>query len=357
MITWIFFLIALALFFDYLNGFHDAANSIATVVSTRVLSPKAAVWWAAVFNFVALFVFHTGVAKTIGAGIVDINVVDTNLVFGALMGACAWNLLTWWWGLPSSSSHALIGGLMGAAFVKGGLSTLVAGGIIKTVLFIGIAPVLGVIFSMLIGSVVFRLFKRSNPYKVDNIFRVGQLFSAAAYSLGHGGNDAQKTMGIIAMLLFGGAAAGGAGTEAMEAVRNFFVTGLDAKSMADFAETGKFFVPWSVILLCHFFIAMGTLSGGWRIVKTMGQKVTRLKPVDGFCAETGAALSVGLSSFWGIPVSTTHVITGGIVGIGMFRRVSAVRWGVARRIVWAWVVTIPASALISALAYMCKTGF
>ncbi|WP_428898380.1 inorganic phosphate transporter [Parelusimicrobium proximum] len=349
--TWIIFLIILALFFDYLNGFHDAANSVATIVSTRVLSPRVAVFWAAFFNFAALFVFHTGVAKTIGSGIVDINIVDANLVFGALVGACVWNLLTWWWGLPSSSSHALIGGLIGAALIKAGPSALVASGIWKTVIFIAIAPVMGVFFSVFIASIVFRLFRKANPFKVDHWFRKGQLLSAALYSLGHGGNDAQKTMGIITMLLFGGLSAGTAG---MESVRNFFLT---ASEQAKLAGGETFFIPFSIIILCHAAIALGTMSGGWRIVKTMGQKVTRLKPVDGFCAETGAAASLFISSFLGIPVSTTHTITGGIVGIGSFRRLSAVRWGVARRIVWAWIVTIPAAAAISAAAYFIKSSF
>ncbi|MDR0953140.1 MAG: inorganic phosphate transporter [Elusimicrobiota bacterium] len=343
---WIIFLIFLAIFFDYLNGFHDAANSVATIVSTRVLSPKFAVIWAAFFNFVALFVFHTGVAKTIGSGIVDISIVDTNLVFGALMSACIWNLLTWWWGLPSSSSHALIGGLIGAALIKAGPGALVSSGIIKTVVFIVIAPIMGVFFSVFIASVVFRLFQRANPFKVDHLFRKGQLLSAAAYSLGHGGNDAQKTMGIITMLLFGGLSGA---SEGASVVRDFFLT---TSESARLAGGDSFFIPVSIIVLCQAAIALGTLSGGWRIVKTMGQKVTRLKPVDGFCAETGAALSLFISSWLGIPVSTTHTITGGIVGIGSFRRFSAVRWGVARKIVWAWVITIPACIAIAAFSYM-----
>ncbi len=348
---WIIFLIALALFFDYLNGFHDAANSVATVVSTRVLSPKAAVIWAAFFNFAALFVFHVGVAKTIGSGIVNISIVDANLVFAALMGACAWNIITWWWGLPSSSSHALIGGLIGAALVKGGVGSLLMGGIMKIVVFIVIAPVLGLLLSLTMASLVFRLFKHTNPFKVDHIFRKGQLFSAAAYSLGHGGNDAQKTMGIIAMLLFGGITSS---TEGVSAVRDFLLTHHETALLASGA---KFFIPISVMVLCQLAIALGTLSGGWRIVKTMGQKVTRLKPIDGFCAESGSALSLFISSALGVPVSTTHVITGGIVGIGMFKRINSVRWGVAGKIVWAWVITIPAAALISALAYVSKIAF
>ena len=345
--TWIILLIILALFFDYLNGFHDAANSVATVVSTRVLSPKVAVAWAAFFNFVAFLVFHTGVAKTIGSGIVDISIVDSNLVFGALVGACAWNILTWWWGLPSSSSHALIGGLIGAGLVKGGVSGLVAGGIIKTVLFIFISPLLGFLLSLIIGILVFNLFRHTNPFKVDHIFRVGQLFSAAAYSLGHGGNDAQKTMGIISMLLLGGLA----GSEAVP-VRDFLLSHEELHLVA----SGEFIIPLSVVLMCQASIALGTLSGGWRIVKTMGQKITRLRPVDGFCAESGSAISLFVASAMGVPVSTTHTITGAIVGIGSLRRLSSVRWGVANRIVWAWFITIPAAGLISAAAYWLKVA-
>lgn len=343
--TWIILLILLALFFDYLNGFHDAANSVATVVSTRVLSPKMAVTWAAFFNFVAFLVFHTGVAKTIGSGIVDISIVDANLVFGALCGACAWNILTWWWGLPSSSSHALIGGLIGAGLVKAGTEGLVASGIIKTVLFIFVSPLLGFILSLIIGIIVFNLFRKTNPFKVDHIFRIGQLFSAAAYSLGHGGNDAQKTMGIISMLLLGGLA----GQEAAP-IRDFLLSHEELHLVAQ----GEFIVPLSVVLMCHSAIALGTLSGGWRIVKTMGQKITRLRPVDGFCAESGSAISLFIASSLGVPVSTTHTITGAIVGVGSLRRLSSVRWGVANRIVWAWFITIPAAAAIAAAAYWLK---
>lgn len=343
--TWILFLIILALFFDYLNGFHDAANSVATVVSTRVLSPKVAVAWAAFFNFVAFLIFHTGVAKTIGSGIVDLHIVDANLVFAALMGACVWNILTWWWGLPSSSSHALIGGLIGAGLVKGGVSALVAGGIIKTVLFIFISPLLGFLLSSIIGIIVFNLCRKANPFKVDHLFRKGQLLSAAAYSLGHGGNDAQKTMGIISMLLLGGLA----GAE-VEPIRDFLLSHHEMELVSQ----GQFIVPLSVVLLCHGAIALGTLSGGWRIVKTMGQKITRLRPVDGFCAESGSAISLFIASIMGVPVSTTHTITGAIVGIGSLRRLSCVRWGVANKIVWAWFITIPAAAIISAASYAVK---
>ncbi|ACC97611.1 Phosphate transporter [Elusimicrobium minutum Pei191] len=328
LMVWIIFLVVLALFFDYLNGFHDAANSIATIVATRVLSPKYAVIWAAFFNFVAFAVFGTHVAGTIGKGIVDINVIDSFIIFGALMGACLWNLITWWLGLPTSSSHALIGGLIGSALVKAGPSSLVKAGIAKTVAFIFVSPILGLLLSTVIGLVLFHLLKRQNPFKMDYFFRKGQLFSAAFYSLGHGGNDAQKTMGIITGLLF---SAG--------------------------ILHGEFHVPLWIVLSCHAAIALGTLSGGWRIVKTMGQKITRLTPVDGFCAETGAAISLAIASGFGIPVSTTHTITGAIVGVGMLKRKSAVRWGVASRIVWAWFITIPAAAFISAVSYYMVTFF
>lgn len=343
--TWILFLIVLALFFDYLNGFHDAANSVATVVSTRVLSPKVAVAWAAFFNFIAFLIFHTGVAKTIGSGIVDIQIVDSNLVFAALIGACVWNLITWWWGLPSSSSHALIGGLIGAGIVKGGVGALVAGGIFKTVLFIFLSPLLGFFLATLIGTLVFNICRKANPYKIDHFFRKGQLFSAAAYSLGHGGNDAQKTMGIISMLLLGGLA----GSE-VAPIRDFLLTHQEMHAVAQ----GNFIVPLSVVLLCQGAIALGTLSGGWKIVKTMGQKITRLRPVDGFCAETAAGSSIFIASALGVPVSTTHTITGAIVGIGSLRRLSCVRWSVANKIVWAWFITIPAAGIISALTYAVK---
>ena len=342
---WILFLILLALFFDYLNGFHDAANSVSTVISTRALSPKMAVAWAAFFNFIAFLIFKTGVAKTIGAGIVDIQVVDSNLVFGALMGACGWNLITWWFGLPSSSSHALIGGLIGAGFLKGGAQALVAGGIFKTILFIFVSPLLGFFLSTLIGILDFNLCRPFNPHKVDHFFRRAQLFSASAYSLGYGGNDAQKTMGIISMLLLGGMASADIGP-----IRDFLLTHEEMHA----AMQGQFVVPLSVVLLCQCAIALGTLSGGWRIVKTMGQKITRLRPVDGFCAESSSAIALFFASFLGIPVSTTHTITGAIVGIGSLRRLSGVRWNVANRIIWAWFITIPASALISAVCYAVK---
>lgn len=319
----ILLLILLALAFDFLNGFHDSANSIATVVSTRVLSPRLAVAWAAFFNFIAFLFFGLHVANTIGKGIIDIAIVDKGIIFGTLIGACSWNLITWYLGLPTSSSHALIGGLIGAALVKAGTKSLVWAGILKTVTFIFVSPILGLILGLLIGVLVYFVFRHSVPVQVDHVFRKGQLISAAAYSLGHGGNDAQKTMGIIASLLFS--------------------AGLLGKT---------FYVPFWVVITCHAAIAFGTMFGGWRIVKTMGQKVAKLKPVDGFCAETGAAATLFLASAAGIPVSTTHTITGAITGVGSIRRLSAVRWGVAGTIVWAWIITIPCSAAISALAYI-----
>jgi PiT family inorganic phosphate transporter len=318
----IFFLIALALAFDFLNGFHDSANSIATVVSTRVLTPRLAVIWAAFFNFVAFLFFGLHVANTIGKGIIDIAIVDQGIIFGTLMGACGWNIITWYFGLPTSSSHALIGGMIGAALVKSGVKSLVWSGIIKTVTFIFISPVIGLILGLTVGLAVYWLFRSSAPLKIDHIFRKGQLLSAAAYSLGHGGNDAQKTMGIIASLLFSGGLLG-----------------------------NKFYIPFWVVITCHSAIALGTMFGGWRIVKTMGQKVVKLKPVDGFCAELGAAITLFFSTALGIPVSTTHTITGSIMGIGSLKRISAVRWGVAGRIIWAWILTIPCSAAISSLTY------
>jgi len=315
-------LVAFALFFDFLNGFHDSANSIATVVSTRVLSPRYAVMWAAFFNFIAFLFFGLHVANTIGKGIIDIAIVDKGIIFGTLMGACGWNIITWYLGLPTSSSHALIGGMIGAALVKAGASSLVWAGIVKTVVFIFVSPILGLVLGSGFGVIVYHLFQKSAPAKVDHIFRKGQLLSAALYSLGHGGNDAQKTMGIIASLLF---SAGWLGE--------------------------KFHIPFWVVLMCHGAIALGTMFGGWRIVKTMGQRVAKLKPVDGFCAETGAAATLFMASGFGIPVSTTHTITGAITGVGSLKRLSAVRWGVAGRIVWAWILTIPCSAAIAALAY------
>jgi inorganic phosphate transporter, PiT family len=316
-------LVALALAFDFMNGFHDAANSIATVVSTGVLRPGQAVLFAAFFNFVAIFVFHLSVAATVGKGIVLPQVVDTHVVFGALSGAIAWNLVTWYYGIPSSSSHALIGGIVGAVVAKAGTGALVASGIGKTVLFIFVSPLLGFTLGSLMMVLVARLFRRSTPRKVDRWSRRLQLVSAGAYSLGHGGNDAQKTIGIIWLLLI--------------------ATGYSA--------AGSSSPPAWVIVSCYIAIGLGTMFGGWRIVKTMGQKITKLKPVGGFCAESGGALTLFLATALGIPVSTTHTITGAIVGVGSTQRASAVRWGVAGNIVWAWILTIPASALVAALAY------
>lgn len=314
-------LILLALAFDFLNGFHDSANSIATVVSTRVLSPRVAVLWAAFFNFIAFLFFGLHVANTIGKGIIDIAIVDKTVIFGTLVGACGWNLITWYLGLPTSSSHALIGGMIGSALVKAGTSALVWKGIIKTVVFIVISPTVGLLLGLGFGLAVYGLFKNSPRVAVQNFFRKGQLISAALYSLGHGGNDAQKTMGIIASLLF------------------------SAGLLGD-----KFYVPFWVVITCHTAIALGTMFGGWRIVKTMGQKVAKLTPVDGFCAESGAATMLFVSSAMGVPISTTHTITGSIMGVGSIQRLSAVRWGVAGTIVWAWVLTIPFSAAIAALS-------
>jgi inorganic phosphate transporter, PiT family len=319
----IIFLVALALLFDFLNGFNDSANSIATVVSTRVLSPGHAVIWAAFFNFIAFLFFGLHVANTIGKGIIDISIISSQVIFATLIGACMWDIIAWYLGLPTSSSHALIGGMVGAALVKKGFSALVLPGIIKTVAFIFICPIVGMTFGLIIGTIVHWLFRKATPLQVDNIFRKGQLVSAAFYSLGHGGNDAQKTMGVIAGLLFSAGLLG-----------------------------NKFHIPLWVVLACQSAIALGTMFGGWRIVKTMGQKVTKLKPVDGFCAETGAATALLISTFMGVPVSTTHTITGSIMGVGTLRRFSAVRWGVAGRIIWAWFLTIPCAATVSALSYM-----
>jgi PiT family inorganic phosphate transporter len=323
---WIIFLIALALAFDFLNGFHDSANSIATIVSTRVLTPRQAVIWAAFFNFAALLFFGFHVAGTIGRGIIDISVMDYQIIFATLISACVWDIMTWYAGLPTSSSHALIGGLIGSALVKAGISSLVWKGIFITVAFIFISPLLGLLLGLVFGSAVNWIFRKKSPSQVDHFFRKGQLFSAALYSLGHGGNDAQKTMGIIAGLLFSAGMLG-----------------------------EQFYIPLWVAASCYAAIAMGTMFGGWRIVKTMGQKVTKLRPVDGFCAESAAAVSIYIASGLGVPVSTTHTITGSIMGVGSLRRLTAVRWGVAGRIVWAWVLTIPCAAAISALTYAICT--
>ena len=316
-------LVFMAIAFDFMNGFHDAANSIATVVSTGVLKPGHAVVFAAGFNLLALFVFHLSVAATVGKGIVQPGIVDTHVVFGALMGAIAWNLVTWIYRIPSSSSHALIGGIVGAVIAKAGPGALIAGGVGKTLAFIFISPLLGFVLGSLMMVAVSWICLRATPSKVDRWFRRLQLISAGAYSLGHGGNDAQKTIGIIWMLLI--------------------ATGYTAASDA--------LPPTWTIVVCYTAIAAGTLFGGWRIVKTMGQKITKLRPVGGFCAETGGAITLFLATMLGIPVSTTHTITGAIVGVGSTRRASAVRWGVAGSIVWAWILTIPASACVAAIGY------
>ena len=328
----VFMLLFLALAFDYMNGFHDAANSIATVVSTGVLRPGQAVVFAAFFNFVAYFVFHLSVAATIGKGIVLPNVVDMHVIFGALIGAITWNIITWYYGIPSSSSHALIGGIVGAVIAKTGASALIATGVLKIVAFIFISPFLGFVLGSLMMVLVAWICRRAKPSNTDRWFRRLQLVSAAAYSLGHGGNDAQKTAGIIWLLLIAATTSG--------------VQGLPTWMMAT-----KDYLPMWVVTACYITIGAGTMFGGWRIVKTMGQKITKLKPVGGFCAETGGAITLFTATAMGIPVSTTHTITGAIVGVGSTHRMSAVRWGVAGNIVWAWIFTIPASAFVAAVAY------
>ena len=320
-------IILVALTFDFLNGFHDAANSIATVVSTRVLSPKKAVLWAAFFNFVAAFVMGTAVAKTMGKGMIDLSVVTNEVILAGLIGAITWNLFTWYYGLPVSSSHALIGGYAGAAVAKAGPGAILTSGWTKTLIFIVLAPVMGMFFGFVLMVSVTWIFRRWHPFKLDQLFRRLQLVSAGLYSLGHGGNDAQKTMGIITGLL---------------------VTGGYLKT---------FDVPLWVILISHAAIALGTMFGGWRIVKTMGTKITKLQPFGGFCAETSGAITLFLATRLGIPVSTTHTITGAIIGVGATRRISAVKWGVAGKIVWAWVLTIPLSAAVAAMSYFAIRAF
>ena len=322
------FLIILALLFDFMNGFHDAANAIATVVSTGVLRPSQAVAMAAFFNVLAIAVFQLKVATTVGKDTIDPMVVDHYVVFGALVGAITWNFITWFYGIPSSSSHALIGGLVGAAVAKAGTGALISTGLIKTVVFIVLSPLLGFFFGSLMMLVVAWVFVRSTPQRIDKWFRRMQLISASMYSLGHGGNDAQKTMGIIWMLLIASGAAAASDP-----------------------------LPTWVIVSCYLAIGMGTLFGGWRIVKTMGQKITKLKPMGGFCAETGGAITLFMATFLGIPVSTTHTITGAIMGVGSSRKISAVRWGIAGNIVWAWIFTIPASAFMAAVAWWLGKQF
>ena len=321
-------LVVLAVLFDFMNGFHDAANSIATVVSTGVLKPQTAVLFAAFFNIVAIWVFHLKVAATVGKGIVDVSVVDQHVIFGALVGAITWNLITWWYGIPSSSSHALIGGIVGAVIGRGNFSHLIGAGIWKTVLFIVLSPLLGFVLGAATLIAVSWICRRQPPLRIDGWFRRLQLVSAGLYSLGHGGNDAQKTIGIIWMLLIA----------------------------SNYASPSADFPPSWVIWCCYVAIGLGTMFGGWRIVKTMGQRITKLKPVGGFCAEFGGAITLFIASAFGVPVSTTHTITGAIVGVGSVRGASAVRWGVAGNIVWAWIFTIPASALVAGV-FSAASGF
>jgi PiT family inorganic phosphate transporter len=316
------FIVFIALVFDFINGFHDAANSIATVVSTRVLTPLQAVVWAAVFNFVAAFGFGVHVANTVGTGVVHAGVVDHWVILAGLVGAIVWDLLTWWWGLPTSSSHALIGGFAGAGVAKAGFGSLVVPGLVKIGVFMVLAPLIGFVIGFLMMLLTIWVFRKATPGRVDRVFRRGQLLSAAAYSLGHGTNDAQKTMGIIAVLLF---STGHLGSE--------------------------FYVPFWVVMAAHVSLALGTMAGGWRIVKTMGMRITKLRPVGGFCAETAGAVTLIGTAVAGIPVSTTHTISGAIMGVGALQRLSAVRWGVAGRIVWAWILTIPASSLVAAVTW------
>ena len=323
-------IVGIALVFDYVNGFHDAANSIATVVSTRVLTPLQGVAWAAFWNFVAAFTFGTAVAKTVGSGLLDVQQVDSYVILAGLVGAIAWDLITWFAGLPTSSSHALIGAYAGAGVAKAGLGVIILGGWTKTLVFIVVAPVLGLILGMVNLTAILHYFQRSTPSSVDHFFRRGQLLSAAAYSLGHGTNDAQKTMGIIAGALF--------------TVPQYRYLVADPE--------GRLFIPFWIVLLAHAAIGLGTLSGGWRIVHTMGSRITRLQPVGGFAAEAAGAVTLFGSAHLGIPVSTTHTITGAIVGVGSIRRLRSVRWNVAQRIVWAWIFTIPASGLLAMICWL-----
>jgi len=322
--TFFYIIVALVLIFDFINGFHDSANSIACVVSTKVLSPLAAVSMAAFFNFIAFLVFHLKVATTIGKGVVEPDVINMNVIGAALVAAITWNLLTWWWGLPSSSSHTLVGGLIGAAVASSGFGSIISGGVIKIVAFIFIAPMLGFVVSFFLSSLIMWIFRKVPPFSVDAWFRRLQLVSASAFSLGHGGNDAQKSMGIIWVAMI--------------------ITGLVEKEAS--------LPPSWVVLACYTSIALGTLFGGWRIVKTMGQRITKLKPFEGFCSETAGSITLFAATHWGIPVSTTHTITGAIMGVGARKGVSAVKWGVTTKIFWAWILTIPVSGLIGAVMYL-----
>ena len=322
--TFFYIIVALVLIFDFINGFHDSANSIACVVSTKVLSPFAAVSMAAFFNFIAFLVFHLKVASTIGKGIVEPDVINMNVIGAALVAAITWNLLTWWWGLPSSSSHTLVGGLIGAAIASSGFESVISGGVIKIVAFIFIAPILGFVFSFFLSSLIMWIFRKVPPFSVDVWFRRLQILSASAFSLGHGGNDAQKSMGIIWVAMI--------------------ISGLVSKDASA--------PPLWVVMSCYTSIAFGTLFGGWRIVKTMGQRITKLKPFEGFCSETAGSITLFAATHWGIPVSTTHTITGAIMGVGARKGASAVKWGVTTKIFWAWILTIPVSGSISALMYL-----
>ena len=333
-VAFVLAIVLVAFVFDFVNGFHDSANSIATVVSTRVLSPRLAVLWAAFFNFVAAFGFGTAVAKTMGKGLIHVEWVDPTVILAGLVGAIAWDLITWYWAIPSSSSHALMGGYAGAAIAKAGLVVLIPGGWVKPILFIFLSPLIGFALGMVMMVIVGWTFRRAHPLSIDRWFRRLQLVSAAAYSLGHGTNDAQKTMGIVVGLLF----------SAQMAFQDFPLRFLHITSME--------VIPMWVILFAHAAIALGTLAGGWRIVKTMGQRITKLRPYGGFCAETAGATSILIASHLGVPVSTTHTITGAISGVGATERFSSVRWGIAGRIVWAWILTIPLSAAIAAIAYV-----
>ena len=336
--TFVLAIVVVAFIFDFINGFHDSANSIATVVSTRVLSPTVAVVWAAAFNFIGLFLFGTAVAKTMGKGLIDVSLVDPTVILGALLGAIIWNLVTWYYGIPSSSSHALMGGYAGAAIAKAGIGALIPSGWVKPLTFIFLSPMIGFLFGVILMVAVGWGFRRAHPRNIDKWFRAFQLASAAAFSLSHGSNDSQKTMGIIVGLLFSAQA-----VFVNHPWQFLHVTTLET-------------IPFWIEAGAYGAIAVGTLFGGWRIVKTMGQRITKLKPYGGFCAETGGAMAIFIASHYGIPVSTTHTITGAISGVGAAERMSSVRWGVAGRIVWAWILTIPAAAVLAAISYLLARG-
>jgi len=338
MLTTVIVIIFIALIFDFLNGFHDSANSIATIVSTRVLTPRKAVMWAAFFNLVAAFFFDVHVAKTLGKGLVELSAVNEYVIMSGLLGAICWNIITWYFGLPTSSSHALMGGYAGAAVAKAGFGVILYAGWTKTIIFLFVAPLMGMVMGFILMVILMWMFHKRSSAKINGVFKKLQLFSAAAYSLGHGTNDAQKTMGIITGLLV-------------------TVTASNALDLPSFFQLREFHVPFWVILLSHFAIALGTLFGGWRIVKTMGQKITKLKPSGGFCAETAGGITLLVTAWAGIPVSTTHTITGAIMGVGATKRLSGVRWGLAGNIIIAWILTIPASALVGVISYKVVSIF